>query len=146
MDLSDNSGPSPWISLLIDLGLGRMLLILPYSLFRTGLFRLPMCPSGDTTKKITDPVSALQWWQSSETCQVPLGGLWRILAAAVPLQDELTRVNCGDQKNRPRKGKGFKKKSTVLSRGRSFLTNVIRATINSKSTCPQIHADILPQI
>lgn len=78
-----------------------------------------------------------------------LGGLWRTLAAVVPLlQDELTRVYCGDQKNTSGKGKGFKKNSTVLSRGRSFLKNVIWATINSKSTCPQIpvHADILPQI
>lgn len=39
-----------------------------------------------------------------------LGGLWRIPAAVVPLfQDELTRVNCGDQKNKSWRGKGLRK-------------------------------------
>lgn len=52
--------PPPECSLLRDFGLGHMFLTLPYSLFRTGLFRQPMCPSGDKTKKNTDPVSALR--------------------------------------------------------------------------------------
>lgn len=52
--------PPPGCSLLRDLGLGHIFLILPYPLFRTGLFRLSMCPLGDKTKKNTDPVSALQ--------------------------------------------------------------------------------------